>query len=132
VNADQVIAAGGDTVLSPDNMDVNEDYLMVQEDGTAATRPVMAQKGRDGSIWRFPIANISAATGQRVAQLNPPGRDGLPVGPGVWETSGIIDAGALFGDNTWIFDVQAHRPTNQPSPGTVEDGQLLIMLPAGQ
>ena len=34
VNADQVIAAGGDTVLSADNMDVNGEYLMVQEDGT--------------------------------------------------------------------------------------------------
>jgi hypothetical protein len=133
VNADQVIAAGGDTSLSPDNMDASADYLMVQEDGTSATRPVMAQKGRDGSIWRFPIRNISAATGERVAQLNPPGRDGVPVGPGVWETSGIIDASSLFGDNTWIFDVQAHRPTNPPSPATqVEDGQLLIMLPAAQ
>ncbi len=133
VNADQVVAAGGDTVLSPDNMDASADYLMVQEDGTSATRAVMAQKGRDGSIWRFPITNISAATGERVAQLNPAGRDGVPVGPGVWETSGIIDASSLFGDNTWIFDVQAHRPTNPPNPATqVEDGQLLIMLPAGQ
>lgn len=133
VNADQVIAAGGDTVLSPDNMDASADYLMVQEDGTGATRPVMAQKGRDGSIWRFPIGNISAATGERVAQLNPPGRDGVPVGPGIWETSGIIEAASLFGDDAWIFDVQAHRPTNPPNPATqVEDGQLLIMLPAGQ
>ncbi|CAA9259997.1 MAG: Glycerophosphoryl diester phosphodiesterase [uncultured Chthoniobacterales bacterium] len=129
-NADQIIAAGGDTALSPDNIDTNGDYLMVQEDGTADTRPVMAQKGRDGSIWRFDLNNNFAA--ERVAQLNPPGRDGVPVGPGVWETSGIIDASSMFGDNSWIFDVQAHRPTNQPAPGTVEDGQLLIMLPAGQ
>jgi hypothetical protein len=130
VNADQVIASGGDTALSPDNIDTNSDYLMVQEDGTAETRPVMASKGRDGSIWRFDLANNFAA--QRVAQLNPPGRDNVPVGPGIWETSGIIDASALFGDNTWIFDVQAHRPTNMPAPGTVEDGQLLIMLPRAQ
>lgn len=49
-NADQVIAAGGDTALSPDNIDVSRDYLMVQEDGTTPSRAAMAAKGRDGSI----------------------------------------------------------------------------------
>lgn len=131
VNADQVIAAGGDTAVSADNIDVSTEYLMVQEDGTGASRPVMGTKGRDGSIWRFPLSNISAATGVRVAQANPPGRDNVPVGPGVWETSGIIDGTTLFGDDSWIFDVQAHPPTNPPNPASqVEDGQLLIMTPA--
>lgn len=129
VNADQVIAAGGDTAVSPDNMDVNGDYLMVNEDGTAESRPVMAAKSRDGSVWRFPLSDIRATTGQRVAQLNPPGRDGIAVGPGIWETSGIIDASKLFGRDTWIMDVQAHPPTTAPAPNTVEDGQLVIMAP---
>jgi hypothetical protein len=132
VNADLVIAAGGDTAISADNLDVSEQYLMVQEDGTSASRPVMASKGRDGSIWRFPIGNITAANGQRVAQLNPPGRDGKPVGPGIWESSGIIDATTMFGDDSWILDVQAHPPTMPPNPASqVEDGQLLIMAPKG-
>ncbi|MEO7411725.1 MAG: glycerophosphodiester phosphodiesterase family protein [Opitutaceae bacterium] len=129
VNADHVIAAGGDTAISPDNMDVSGDYLMVNEDGTAESRVVMAAKSRDGSVWRFPLSDIRAATGQRVAQLNPPGRDGVPVGPGIWETSGTIDATTLFGPNTWIMDVQAHGPTRAPAPNTVEDGQLVIMAP---
>ena len=131
VNADQVIAAGGDTALSPDNMDVSGDYLMVNEDGTAETRPVMTTKGRDGSVWRFPIGDIRGATGERVAQLNPPGRDGIPVGPGVWETSGVIDGTKLFGADSWIMDVQAHGPTLAPAPNTVEDGQIVIMAPKG-
>ena len=55
----------------------------------------------------------------------------MPVGPGIWETSGIIDGATLFGDNSWIFDVQAHPPTQAPNPASqVEDGQLLLMLPA--
>ena len=53
VNADNVIAAGGDTAISPDNIDTSEKYLMINEDGTAQSRPVMAAKNRDGSIWRF-------------------------------------------------------------------------------
>jgi secreted PhoX family phosphatase len=133
VNADQVIAAGGDTVLSPDNMDVSEEFLMVQEDGTAETRPVMASKGRDGSIWRFPLANVSAATGERVAQLNPPGvTDGRSA-----LASGNRAASSMrrhsFGDNTWIVNVQAHPPTLPPNAASqVEDGQVAIMLPAVQ
>lgn len=129
-NADEIIRAGGDIALSPDNIDISERYLMIQEDGTSETRPVMAAKGRDGSIWRFDLILgvaplVSSAT--RVVELDPPGRDGRPVGPGVWETSGIIDATSLFGENTWLFDVQAHPPTAAPAPNTVEDGQLLLL-----
>ena len=100
---------------------------MIQEDGTAQTRPVMASKNRDGSIWRFSLDNNFAAT--RVVELDPPGRDGVPVAPGVWETSGIIDASFLYGVDSWLTVVQAHPPTGVPVPNTVEDGQLLLMRP---
>lgn len=130
VNADQVIADGGDTAISPDNMDVNGRYLMVQEDGTAESRVVMGAKGRDGSIWRFDLdgsSGIKGDTPTRVVTLSPPGRDGVAVGPGIWETSGIIDTDGLFGGGSWLFDVQAHSPTAAPAPNTVEDGQLVLL-----
>jgi Bacterial protein of unknown function (DUF839) len=136
-NADAVVAAGGDTALSPDNLDVSRRYLMINEDGTTESRAVMAAKGRDGSIWRFDLVKgrvgVDASTATRVAQLDPPGRDGVAVGPGVWETSGIIDAAALFGADTWLSDVQAHPPTTPPggSTVTVEDGQLFLLRPSG-
>ena len=130
VNADAVIADGGDTAVSPDNIDVSGKYLMVQEDGTSQSRPVMAAKGRDGSIWRFELdddSGIEEDSATRVVTLSPPGRDGVPVGPGVWETSGIIDGTGLFGGGSWLFDVQAHPPTTFPGTNTVEDGQLLLL-----
>jgi hypothetical protein len=139
-NADTVVAAGGDIAISPDNVGASGDFLMINEDGTTESRLVMAAKGRDGSIWRFdlvkgpvPAVGIDVSTATRVAQLDPPGRDGIPVGPGVWETSGIIDASALFGADTWLSDVQAHPPTTPPGGAavTVEDGQLFLMAPAG-
>jgi secreted PhoX family phosphatase len=128
-NADTVIGTGSDIAISPDNVDVSDDYLMVQEDGTAESRPVMAAKGRDGSIWRFDIDRdgVDVSTAERVVELDPPGRDGIPVGAGIWETSGIIDGEELFGNGTWLFDVQAHPPTTPPAPNTVEDGQLLLL-----
>jgi hypothetical protein len=137
-NADQVIAAGGDVAISPDNVDASFRYLMINEDGTAESRPVMAAKGRDGSIWRFELRGlglfspgVDASTATRVAELDPPGRDGVAVGAGIWETSGIIDAGSIFGPDTWLTDVQAHPPTAPPggSAVTVEDGQLLLLRP---
>jgi hypothetical protein len=115
-NADEIVRAGGDIAISPDNLDVSEEYLMIQEDGTAESRPVMAAKGRDGSIWRFSIhaGGPVVSSAERVVELDPPGRDGRPVGPGVWETSGIIDGTILFGENTWLF---VCRPTHrQGSP----------------
>jgi Bacterial protein of unknown function (DUF839) len=133
-NADSVIASGGDVAISPDNLDVGEEYLMIQEDGTTQSRAVMADKGRDGSIWRFPLTEgsdpVVVGARERIVELDPPGRDGVSVGPGVWETSGIIDASAVYGDDTWLFDAQAHTPTSPPDPASqVEDGQLLLLTP---
>jgi hypothetical protein len=138
-NADLVVAGGGDIAISPDNVDASRRSLMINEDGTTESRAVMAAKGRDGSIWRFDLVKgpvdavgVDVSTALRVAELNPPGRDGVPVSPGVWETSGIIDTSALFGADTWLSDVQAHAPTTPPGGPTVtvEDGQLFLMTPA--
>ena len=127
-NADQVVAAGGDIALNPDNIDVGKDYVMVCEDGTGFGRTVMANKGRDGQIWRYDLKNNYAAT--PVVRLRTPGREGKAVLPGVWETSGVLDAEHLYGRNSWLFDVQAHPPlTTAPAPNTVEDGQLVLLLP---
>ena len=123
-NADHVIADGGDIAVSPDNIDVSEDYLMICEDGTAQSRVVMADKGRNGNIWRL---NLHTGEMDNVAELTAVGRTGTTVGPGVWETTGIIDASAFFGPDTWLFKVQAHPPTPAPPQNTVEDGQLLLM-----
>jgi hypothetical protein len=123
--ADQGVAAGGDIAVSPDNVAVSDDYLMICEDGTAQSRLVMAAKGRKGNIWRM---NLHTGALANVAELRATGRDGIPTNPGIWETSGIIDTSSLFGPDTWIFDVQAHSPTGAPLPNTVEDGQLLIMV----
>jgi len=126
-NTDLVLAAGYDISINPDNIDVSKDAVMVCEDGTGSGRNKMAGLGRDGSIWRYDLKNDYAAT--RVVSLKTPGRDGTPVSAGVWETSGVLDTRHLYGKDSWLFDVQAHPPTTAPAPNTVEDGQLLLLLP---
>jgi hypothetical protein len=134
-NADTVATEGGDIGFAPDNIDVSKRYLMVCEDGTTQSRTQYAKRARDGSIWRHDLKNNFAA--KRVVELNPPGTEiasgqTVPpsVGAGIWETSGIIDAADFFGNDAWLFDVQAHSPSIIPAANTVEDGQLLLMLPS--
>jgi hypothetical protein len=142
-----------DIAISPDNLDVSQNYLMVQEDGTDESRAVMTSLGRDGQIWRFELDADDDGDGQVVdassavpvaeldgAQSRWKTSGGVQVmpGKGIWETSGIIDASAFLGSDTWVFDVQAHRtgsaatgwpPAGVTAPNTVEDGQLLMMKP---
>jgi Alkaline phosphatase PhoX len=129
-NADSVVAEGGDTALSPDNVDTNEDYLMIAEDGTGASSPVMEAKGRYDSVWRFDLGRgpvgVDASSATRIAEVDPPGRGGVPAAPGDWEVSGIINTSGLFGPDTWLADVQT---TSQLSP-LLNDGQLFLLRPA--
>jgi len=124
-NADVLAAGGIDTAISPDNVGLSEDYLMINEDGTTPSRAKMELLGREGSIWRFDINKNHAA--DRIAELNPPGRDAVDVPTsGTWETTGIIPVRG-FDKEAWLVNVQAHGPTRAPAANTVEDGQLLLM-----
>jgi len=123
-DANTIVASGGDTAVSPDNIAVDEEYILINEDGTAQSRLVMAQKGRDGSVWRFDKRTLEAT---RIAELFPPGRDGnFAISSGVWETTGVISVDG-FGGEAWLMNVQAHAPTAAPAPNTVEDGQLVLL-----
>ena len=134
-NADLIVAAGGDIAVSPDNVDTSTTHLMVQEGGTGRATPVITAKGRDYSVWRFALSSgpwsqrVDVSSATRVAQVNPPGRDGITVPPGRWESSGVLDVSASFGADAWLQTLQAHPPTTAPVPNTIEDGQLLLMTP---
>ena len=116
---------GGDIAVSPDNVGVSDDFIMICEDGTAQSRVAMAAKGRKGNIWQI---NLHTGELKNVAELYAIGRDGIVTGSGIWETTGIIDTSSVFGPDSWLFNVQAHPPTAAPRPNTVEDGKLLLML----
>jgi hypothetical protein len=89
----------------------------------------MERRNRDGSIWIVPRKSAGdPSTFKRVAELvgrSEGGWDGVKTTSGIWETSGIV----AFGNDSFLFDVQAHAPTAPPGgkPITVEDGQLLVL-----
>lgn len=134
LNADEAIAKNpnADVPVSPDNIDNNGRYLMINEDGTNPSRDRMTALGRDGSIWSMDLKDFSFA---REGEMDTPGRDGTVVQSGarkggIWETTGIIDASRFFARDAWFVGVQAHAPTLPPAANTAEDGQLLIMFDA--
>jgi hypothetical protein len=100
----------------PDNIDTSAKSLMVQEDSSQAP---------NSRIWRYDFAT---QTWSVVASVN----------QSSWESSGIVDASAVFGDGAWLVDVQAHGSAywvDSEVVGAVtykrEAGQLLLMVLPG-
>lgn len=110
--------------LSPDNLDVGHQSIMVQEDAANA------------KVWRYDFSNWT-----HVATVT------HPIAPSAGESSGIVDASRWLGDGWWALDVQSHvnqtvdptvRTYTTPLTGTQltyqlrrEDGQLLLLYLPG-
>ena len=135
-NADKIIAAGGDIAISPDNIDASSEYLMINEDGTGASRPVDDGEGsRRLDLALRPEADkvASMRPGTRVAELDPPGRDGSPprAVPGRVGDERDHRRPVRFGLTPGSRTSRRTRPTTAPGgrPVTVEDGQLFLLRP---
>lgn len=115
---------------NPDNVDTSARSLVFQEDREAPFRDdynkVLVYDFKTGELRR--VARVDPYPGQRKGQ---------------WESSGVINAQTLLGNDWWLLDVQAHPtgpisreqqpgptlPGMQPTPNTAngEDGQLLAV-----
>jgi hypothetical protein len=125
---------GSDGLVAPDNVDVNRHGELAIEEDPGHDMHALGLE-RDASIWIYDIAPRKL---RRVAEMNrkpavrhalaadPANRDeAKDDGPGLWESSGIVDAEAILGRGSWICDVQAHSLRIAPSDETVQGGQLL-------
>jgi uncharacterized protein DUF839 len=162
-DADEAVSAadppnrpGGNALINSDNMTVStEGHLLVQENATGHGNRFMRSQMRDAQIWRFELTGslrsnlaIDEASGRPVAEViciydggrdnlcggNPVPNPGGAQGYGTWETSGIIDADHVIGEDTFLLDVQAHREAalvpSEPDYGEpLEDGQLGVLWP---
>ena len=140
------INAGVDFPVSVDNIAVAGDVIVIQEDRNSPADAVFAKYARNGGLWTLDRNNGYAAKYQadfNYAYTNT--REGTTRTAGLWESSGVIDASALFGPGSFLVNVQAHgsSPTYDrsniaiPTGGTYtqaqantlfnEDGQVLLM-----
>ncbi|MGH2680566.1 MAG: alkaline phosphatase PhoX [Actinomycetota bacterium] len=99
---------------NPDNLGISANSLMIQED---------VSSGFESRILRY---DLDAETLSVVGHVNTIG----------WESSGIVDASAFFGDGAWLLDVQAHSLlVDQEPAGDVtlkrEGGQLILLRVPG-
>jgi hypothetical protein len=128
-------APNNDDIVNPDNMDASSKVLVIQEDREAAFR---GDVGGSTGFNRVMVYEFGSANGNlhAVARVTTP----ATLRPGTWESSGVINAGGVLGQNWWILDVQAHSntapqpgPTLVPDSSSGEDGQLLaVFIPNSQ
>ena len=93
-------------IHQPDNVETTRNSLLIQEDpgghnnGTSPAFP----NATNARIWRFDLAGSLPVGGQPRSSSRP-----TPTPPtGTWESSGIVDASAVFGEGAFLVDVQAH------------------------
>jgi len=116
----------GDDIVNPDNIDVSERSMVIQEDRNSEHRGAEAS----GGYARVLVYDLAGGTLRVVARVNTPPN----LRPGEWESSGVINAEHLLGDDWWLLDVQGHGsrapqpgPSVEPNTAIGEDGQLLAV-----
>lgn len=123
-------------VHQPDNVETTTEALFIQEDtGSHNGQSAAFPDATNARIWRYPF---STGVEHVIAEVN----QAIPGAPtfnrGAWESSGIVDASAIFGPGAFLVDVQAHGwdtmiPGGNDSPAVQqrENGQLLLLRAPG-
>ncbi len=115
----------GDHLVNPDNLGINATSLVIQED----------RNDTSSGYARVHVYDLGTATLTTVARLDPsqPAID-AGGGPGVWESSGVVDVSDFFGAGYWLLDVQAHHtsvlqqgPSLEIDSAKGQRGQLLLV-----
>jgi hypothetical protein len=115
------IASGYNVITNPDNVDTSQNSLMIQEDRIVPNRQNVTYPydvTQNAKIIRMDLANGNLET---IAYVNQ--TEDVSAQYGDWESSGILDVSKIFGQGSWLLDVQAH------SLG--EGGQLIMMNATG-
>ncbi len=123
-------------VHQPDNVETTTEGLYIQEDtGSHNGQSAAFPDATNARIWRYPF---STGVEHVIAEVN----QAIPGAPafnrGAWESSGIVDASAIFGPGAFLVDVQAHGwdtmiPGGNDAPAVQqrENGQLLLLRAPG-
>ena len=118
-------SGAGDDIVNPDGLGLNDQALVIQEDRNKAAT----------GVARIHVYDLASETLTAVAALDPSdaaiAKGG---GPGVWESSGVVDVSDFFGPGMWLVNVQAHETKIRQQgldlkvdSGVGERGQLLLV-----
>ena len=102
----------GDRLRNPDNVATSKNSLMIQEDLNDYNR---IMDGDNAKILRYDLISHEL---KPIAILDQSSDSSKPKA-GEWESSGIIDVSSIFGEGSWLADVQAH---------TINEGGQVLLL----
>ncbi|MFD2255713.1 alkaline phosphatase PhoX [Luteolibacter algae] len=107
------VANGADYPVSIDNLAVSKDFIVVCEDRNSPADAVFSQHSRNGGVWTLDRNNGMAAKLQATFNYSyVEGRDNhSAINAGQWESSGVIDSSNVFGEGTFVINIQAHDQT---------------------
>jgi hypothetical protein len=114
----------------PDNVETTKNAIFFQEDpGSHNAQSATFPNATNARIWRYDLATGIKTVVAEVDQSMSP-----ITTKGSWESSGIVDASAVFGPGAFLVDVQAHgwdmdagTGNDPPAVPKRERGQLLLI-----
>jgi hypothetical protein len=113
----------------PDNMETTRNAIFWQEDPGSHNAQPANPAATNARIWRYDLATATSTVVAEVDQSMSP-----VVNKGTWESSGIVDASAVFGRGAFLVDIQAHQwdmdagaGNDPPAVPKRERGQLLLI-----
>jgi glycerophosphoryl diester phosphodiesterase len=113
----------------PDNIESTKNAIFFQEDAGSHNAQPANPAATNARIWRYDLTTgISTVVAEVDQSMSP------VVNRGTWESSGIVDASAVFGPGAFLVDVQAHQwdmdagtGNDAPAVPKRERGQLLLI-----
>jgi len=115
-------------IHQPDNLESTRTGIVVTEDpGSSQQYPFGSTDptATTARLWYVPFSGAPqiVAKVDQSADGGPTDVDGrAPGNLGAWETSGIVDASAVFGRGAFLMDVQAHTLWVERAPGDDNNG----------
>jgi hypothetical protein len=115
-------------IHQPDNVESTRTGIVVTEDpGSSQQYPFGSTDptATTARLWHVPFSGAPqiVAKVDQSADGGPTDVDGrAPGNLGAWETSGIVDASAVFGRGAFLIDVQAHTLWVERAPGDDNNG----------
>jgi hypothetical protein len=113
----------------PDNVESTANAIFFQEDPGSHNAQPAFPAATNARIWRYGLTTGVSTVVAEVDQSMSP-----VTNRGTWESSGIVDASAVFGPGSFLVDVQAHQwdmdagtGNDPPAVPKRERGQLLLM-----
>jgi hypothetical protein len=113
----------------PDNVESTRSAIYFQEDPGSHNAQPAFPGATNARVWRYDLATGTTRVVAEVDQSMSP-----ITNRGTWESSGIVDASAVFGPGAFLLDVQAHQwdmdagmGNDPPAVPKRERGQLLLI-----